>query len=228
MDGFSLADACRPEMMAVAVATLLAGALSGMTGFGGGLLLPPVLAPIIGVKAVVPVMSVAMLMANGHRLWLYRDQLDRVTAFLKDDKMGIDIHEVIRAAADLDYAGPNPLGRQLRRGRSGIVGVVVGDALGRSFRDPMVVQVLDGLVGTIGRLGLGVLLIVHDLALAAAVADRIVVMSDGRTIATGAPLEVLTSQLISDVWGVEAELVRHQGRSGLHVEWLEGDPTGGS
>lgn len=76
--------------------------------------------------------------------------------------------------------------------------------------------------------GLGVLLIVHDLALAAAVADRIVVMSEGRTIATGAPLEVLTSQLISDVWRVEAELVRHQGRSGLHVEWLEGDPTGRS
>jgi iron complex transport system ATP-binding protein len=76
--------------------------------------------------------------------------------------------------------------------------------------------------------GLGVLLIVHDLALAAAVADRIVVMSDGRTIATGAPLEVLTSQLIGEVWGVEAELVRHQGRSGLHVEWLEGGPTGRS
>lgn len=76
--------------------------------------------------------------------------------------------------------------------------------------------------------GLGVLLIVHDLALAAAVADRIVVMSEGRTIATGDPLDVLTSQLISDVWGVEAELVRHQGRSGLHVEWLEGGPTGGN
>ena len=74
--------------------------------------------------------------------------------------------------------------------------------------------------------GLGVLLIVHDLALAAAVADRIIVMSEGRTIATGPPLEVLSSQLISDVWGVEAELVRHQGRSGLHVEWLESDPTG--
>jgi iron complex transport system ATP-binding protein len=69
--------------------------------------------------------------------------------------------------------------------------------------------------------GLGVVLIVHDLALAAAVADRVVVMSDGRTTATGAPAEVLKGQLIADVWGVEAELVRHQGRSGLHVEWLD-------
>ena len=33
--------------------------------------------------------------------------------------------------------------------------------------------------------GLAVLLVVHDLALAAAVADRVVVMSRGRTVATG-------------------------------------------
>lgn len=66
---------------------------------------------------------------------------------------------MLDAAAELGYSGPNPLGRQLRRGRSGIVGVVVGDALRRSFRDPVSVQVLDGLVGTLAALGLGVLLI---------------------------------------------------------------------
>ncbi len=66
---------------------------------------------------------------------------------------------VLDAAAELGYSGPNPLGRQLRSGRSGIVGVVVGDALRRSFRDPVSVQLLDGLVDTIGPLGLGVLLI---------------------------------------------------------------------
>lgn len=68
--------------------------------------------------------------------------------------------------------------------------------------------------------GIGVVLIVHDLALAAAIADRVVVMSDGETIATGTPQEVLTSQLIADVWGVDAELVDREGRSALHVEWL--------
>jgi DNA-binding LacI/PurR family transcriptional regulator len=66
------------------------------------------------------------------------------------------VHE---AARRLGYAGPNPLGRSLRSGRSGIVGVVIGDQLRRSFRDPVSVQVLDGLVGTLGPLGLGVLLI---------------------------------------------------------------------
>lgn len=66
------------------------------------------------------------------------------------------VHE---AAEALGYAGPNPLGRQLRSGRSGIVGVVIGDALRRAFRDPVSTQVLDGLVGTLGPLDLGVLLI---------------------------------------------------------------------
>lgn len=67
--------------------------------------------------------------------------------------------KVLDAATALGYTGPNPLGRQLRRGRSGIVGVVIGDALKRAFRDPVSVQTLDGLVGTLGALNLGVLLI---------------------------------------------------------------------
>ena len=66
----------------------------------------------------------------------------------------------VRAAAtELGYAGPNPLGRSLRSGRSGIVAVVIGDQLRRSFRDPVSIQVLDGLVGFLGTMGLGVLLV---------------------------------------------------------------------
>ncbi|MFD6178828.1 MULTISPECIES: LacI family DNA-binding transcriptional regulator [unclassified Isoptericola] len=67
--------------------------------------------------------------------------------------------KVLAAAAELGYHGPNPLGRQLRSGRSGIVGVVIGDQPGRAFRDPVAVKVLDGLVDVLGTEGLGVLLI---------------------------------------------------------------------
>ncbi|MCG2802594.1 MAG: LacI family DNA-binding transcriptional regulator [Cellulomonas sp.] len=66
---------------------------------------------------------------------------------------------VLEAASALGYRGPNPLGRQLRSGRSGIVGVVVGDSLRRSFRDPVSIQVLDGLATSIEALGLGLLLV---------------------------------------------------------------------
>lgn len=81
---------------------------------------------------------------------------------------------VRQTAAELGYTGPNPLGRQLRRGRSGIVGVVVGDALRRSFRDPVSVQVLDGITSELGPLGLGVLLIPGPLDVAEPVIDPLI------------------------------------------------------
>jgi len=60
----------------------------------------------------------------------------------------------VRAAPlELGYDGPTPLGRSLRSGRSGIVAVVSGDHLARSFRDPVSIQVPAGLVGTLGTLG---------------------------------------------------------------------------
>jgi iron complex transport system ATP-binding protein len=70
--------------------------------------------------------------------------------------------------------------------------------------------------------GLAVVLVVHDLALAAAVADEVVVVSEGRSVATGAPHEVLHTQQLRDVWHVHAELEADDtGRTALHVRWLD-------
>ncbi len=66
---------------------------------------------------------------------------------------------VLRAAKALGYLGPNPMAASLRRGRSGVIGVVVNDDLRHSFRDPVLVQVLDGIAGELGREGYGMLLI---------------------------------------------------------------------
>jgi DNA-binding LacI/PurR family transcriptional regulator len=49
------------------------------------------------------------------------------------------------AATELDYAGPDPTARSLRRGRSGVIGVVTEDTLADSFRDPMNLALLDGI-----------------------------------------------------------------------------------
>jgi iron complex transport system ATP-binding protein len=67
--------------------------------------------------------------------------------------------------------------------------------------------------------GLTVLVVVHDLALAAAVADEVVVVSEGRTVAAGSPA-VLTPDLLGSVWGADAELTEQGGRTALHVAWL--------
>lgn len=72
--------------------------------------------------------------------------------------------------------------------------------------------------------GYAVLLVVHDLSLAAAIADHVVVLSDGRSVADGRPLETLTAERLAEVWGVDASLeVSRDERTALHVAWLAGE-----
>ena len=52
--------------------------------------------------------------------------------------------------------------------------------------------------------GGGVMVVVHDLALAAAVCSRIVLIKDGKVLANGAPEDVLTPDNIGAAYGVEA------------------------
>ncbi|MEO7006884.1 MAG: substrate-binding domain-containing protein [Terrimesophilobacter sp.] len=66
---------------------------------------------------------------------------------------------VLAAAATLNYGGPDPRAQSLRRGRSGIVGVVIEDRLRDAFRDPMNIAMLDGLADETGALGAGLLLL---------------------------------------------------------------------
>lgn len=67
--------------------------------------------------------------------------------------------KVEQAAKELGYGGPAPHARALRSGRTGVVGVVIHERLQLSFRDPLMLRIMDGLVGDLGQLGLGVLLI---------------------------------------------------------------------
>ena len=69
---------------------------------------------------------------------------------------------VLDAAAQLDYAGPDPRAQSLRRGRSGIIGVVIEDRLRDAFRDPMNIAMLDGIADETGSLGAGLLLLTEN------------------------------------------------------------------
>jgi iron complex transport system ATP-binding protein len=53
--------------------------------------------------------------------------------------------------------------------------------------------------------GGGVVLTIHDLSLAARIADRIVVLNDGRVAADGVPEAALDPSVVRDVYGVETE-----------------------
>lgn len=59
--------------------------------------------------------------------------------------------------------------------------------------------------------GVGVLMVLHDLNLAARCADHLVVLNEGRIAVQGAPTEVLTVELLRDVFEVAATVARHPG-----------------
>ena len=51
-----------------------------------------------------------------------------------------------------------------------------------------------------------VVLVTHDLVLAGRFADRIVLLDEGRVVASGEPAQVLTPERIGEVYGVESEV----------------------
>ncbi|TMA84611.1 MAG: ABC transporter ATP-binding protein [Deltaproteobacteria bacterium] len=57
------------------------------------------------------------------------------------------------------------------------------------------------------REGGGALLVLHDLALAGAACDRLVLLDRGRVVAEGPPADVLRSAVLSPVYGTEVEVV---------------------
>lgn len=59
------------------------------------------------------------------------------------------------------------------------------------------------------RAGETVIIVLHDLSLAAAYADRVTLLQGGRLIATGSPREVLTAERIGAVYGQEVEVIDH-------------------
>ena len=66
-------------LFAVALLSIAAAIVGGMGGFGTGVILAAALVPLIGVKALVPVMAVAGVIINAGRFWFYRGSLERRT-----------------------------------------------------------------------------------------------------------------------------------------------------
>lgn len=56
-------------------ASWLAATVSGVAGFGGALLLLPVLTNLVGVKAAVPILTIAQLWGNASRVWFGRTEI---------------------------------------------------------------------------------------------------------------------------------------------------------
>ena len=62
------------------------------------------------------------------------------------------------------------------------------------------------------RAGATVVAILHDLTLAARFADRIVLLDQGKIAASGPPVSVLTEARLAASFGIQARLIREEGR----------------
>ena len=119
---------------------------------------------------------------------------------------------VVAAAEELGYTGPDPLARSLRTGRSGIVGALIPDRIGTSFRDPVVIQTLDGVAEELGPVGTGLLLLSERtgdgdrVSLDSVPVDALVLLGCG--VASTSAISVLR-------------------RRGVPVITIEGDPEAG-
>ena len=68
------------------------------------------------------------------------------------------------------------------------------------------VEVLDVLRAEVAR-GMTVVLVIHDLTLAARYADEVVVMAAGRVVARGEPVATLTEDVVERAFGVRARVL---------------------
>jgi DNA-binding LacI/PurR family transcriptional regulator len=81
-------------------------------------------------------------------------------AYNRPDQLSPATRErVLQVAAELGYAGPDPAGRSLRRGRSGTVGLVLTEELPYAFADPGLLAFMNGLATELAAAGQALLLI---------------------------------------------------------------------
>jgi DNA-binding LacI/PurR family transcriptional regulator len=67
-------------------------------------------------------------------------------AFNRPDQLSAKLRErILKESAELGYYGPNLAARSLRRGESGVIGVMLADSISYSFADPVANQLLQGI-----------------------------------------------------------------------------------
>jgi DNA-binding LacI/PurR family transcriptional regulator len=103
-------------------------------------------------------------------------------AYNRPDQLSDEMRgRILAAAAELGYPGPDPVARGLRRGRTGVVGLVYDEPLSYMFTDPAAVMFVTGLAGVFDDAGISLALLprlrgddLADAALSRAAVDGLV------------------------------------------------------
>ena len=123
------------------------------------------------------------------------------------------------AALDLDGMARRPISRLSggERARALLARVLAGEPDWILADEPLAALDLAHQLTLLARLretarkGAGVVLVLHDLALARNCADRVLVLEKGKVAADGPPQEALSEGVIARVWGVEARWLGEPG-----------------
>lgn len=59
------------------------------------------------------------------------------------------------------------------------------------------------------ELGLGVVLVLHDINMAARFCDRLIALHSGRLLASGTPTELMRSEILNDIYGIPMGVLAH-------------------
>jgi len=63
------------DLILIFLIAFLAATISGAAGFGGALLLLPILTGVVGIKAAVPILTIGQIFGNASRVWFGRNEL---------------------------------------------------------------------------------------------------------------------------------------------------------
>lgn len=136
---------------------------------------------------------------------------------------GAEEVEAALAALDLEPLRHRPVSQLSggERARVLLARVLAGTPRWILADEPLAALDLAHQIGLIAHLkacaisGQGVVVVLHDLAIAMNHADHVLVLKDGALIAQGRPHEALTPQVISHVWQVSAQWIGKPGAMAL-------------
>nr|WP_301286363.1 ATP-binding cassette domain-containing protein [Neisseria perflava] len=58
-------------------------------------------------------------------------------------------------------------------------------------------------------LGMGIIIVIHDINLAAQYCDELVALKQGRLLKTGVPSEIMTAEVLKDIYNVDMNIITH-------------------
>ena len=79
------------------------------------------------------------------------------------------------------------------------------------------IELLELLRFLAGKKNLIIIMVSHDLNLASRFSDKILILKEGKIFQAGLPEEVLTSQIIKKVYGIEAEVLKSKITNSLNI-----------